>query len=163
MTRIGIVSDTHGYIDESLLEFFSDCNQVWHAGDIGDLKVTEAIAQKFELKAVFGNIDGTDARMLFNENNKFKCENLNIWITHIGGYPGNYDYRIKNELISNPPDIFVAGHSHILKIIYDKKYNFLHINPGAYGKSGFHKIRTAVKFDIDKSEILNMQILEKDR
>lgn len=163
MKKIGVISDTHGYIDDKLIGFFSECDEIWHAGDVGDYSVIDRLSEISEVKVVFGNIDGTDIRSDFKENLKFQCENMNVWITHIGGYPGKYDFRIRNELMTNPPDIFVAGHSHILKIIYDNKINCLHINPGAYGKSGIHKVRTALKFEIDKEEVRNMKILEIER
>lgn len=163
MTKIGLLSDTHGHIDEKLLDFFKDVDEIWHAGDIGDISVIEKLEKLKPIKAVEGNIDGKDIWLRFKEHIRFKIEDTNVWITHIGGYPGNYDRRVKPEIFNNPPDIFITGHSHILKIIYDKKIDCLHINPGAYGKSGFHKVRTAVRFEIDKKEIKNIAILEIKR
>lgn len=163
MTKIGLISDTHGHLDDKIKDFFSDCDEIWHAGDIGQISVIDELCKIAKVKAVFGNIDGSDFRLSFKEHERFKCENMNVWITHIGGYPGHYDFRVKPEIFDNTPDIFVTGHSHILKIIYDKKLNCLHLNPGAYGKSGFHKVRTAIKFTINSNSIENMQILEIKR
>ena len=163
MTKIGLVSDTHGHIDDKLLDFFSNCRQIWHAGDIGSVEVLETLSEKADIYAVYGNIDGQELMKMCGLNKRFKCENMNIWITHIGGYPGKYDMKIKTEIFRNPPDIFVSGHSHILKIIFDKKINCLHINPGAYGKYGDHVMRTAVRFDIDGRDVKNMEILEIKR
>lgn len=163
MTKIGLISDTHGHYDNKIIDFFSDCDEIWHSGDIGQLSVIDELSKIAKVRAVFGNIDGNEFRLRFKENERFTCEKMNVWITHIGGYPGHYDYRVKPEIFENTPDIFVSGHSHILKIIYDKKLNCLHLNPGAYGKSGFHKIRTAIKFTVNSSKIENMQILEIKR
>ncbi len=160
MTKIGLVSDTHGTIDEKLLDFFADCDQIWHAGDWGNIYVSEVLEKFKPVIGVYGNIDDWQIRNKYPEHQRFNIENLNVWITHIGGYPGKYDIRVRKEIIQNPPDLFICGHSHILKIMYDKKLNLWHINPGAYGYSGFHKKRTAVKFVIDGKKIKNLQILE---
>ncbi len=163
MTKIGLISDTHGYIDDKLFDFFKDVDEIWHAGDIGDISVIEKLENFKPFRAVSGNIDGRDIYIRFPDHNRFKIEDVNVWITHIGGYPGNYDRKVKPEIFKNPPDLFISGHSHILKIIFDDKLNCLHINPGAYGKSGFHKVRTAVRFDIRGRDFLNMEILEVKR
>ncbi len=163
MTKIGLLSDTHGHIDDKLLDFFKDVDEIWHAGDIGDYSVFKKLQYLKPVRAVFGNIDGQDIRIRYPEHNRFRIEEIDVWITHIGGYPGKYDSKIKPEIFRNPPRLFISGHSHILKIIFDKKINCLHINPGAYGKSGFHKVRTAVRFEIDKKDIKNMEILEVKR
>ena len=163
MTRIGLLSDTHGFIDDKIFEFFSPCDEIWHAGDIGSLDVIGKLSQIKPVKAVHGNIDGADIRLIYKKHLRFHCEEMKIWITHIGGSPGHYEKAIKEELVLNPPDLFICGHSHILKIIFDKKFNFLFINPGAAGISGFHKVRTAVRFVIDKSEPKQMEILEINR
>ncbi len=163
MTKIGVISDTHGFLSKKVLDFFANCDEIWHAGDIGDIKIADKLASLKPLKAVYGNIDGTEVRAVYKKNNRFKCENLDVWITHIGGYPGRYDYSIRAEIYKNPPDIFVCGHSHILKVINDKKIDCLHINPGAAGNSGMHKVKTAIRFDIDKKDIKNMEILEIER
>ena len=140
MTKIGLLSDTHGYIDEKLLDFFKDVDEIWHAGDIGDYSVIEKLQNLKTVRAVFGNIDGQDIRIQYPEHNRFRIEEIDVWITHIGGYPGRYDQRIREKIYKNPPDIFISGHSHILKVMNDKKLNLLHINPGAFGISGFHKV-----------------------
>lgn len=160
MTRIALLSDTHGHIDEQILRLIEPCDEVWHAGDIGDISVTDTLKKHKPLRAVFGNIDGTQARAEFPENNRFMCEGVAVWITHIGGYPGRYDSRIREEIYRNPPKLFICGHSHILKVMYDKKLNCLHMNPGAAGKSGFHKVRTFLRFTIDGADIKDLEVVE---
>jgi uncharacterized protein len=160
MKKIGLVSDTHGYIDEKLKEFFSSCVEIWHAGDVGNIKVIEELEKICPVKGVFGNIDGSEIRIRFPENLRFICENLDVWITHIGGYPGKYDKRVKTKIMSDPPKLFISGHSHILKVIYDKKIETLHINPGSYGLEGMHVVRTAMRFDVDWDEVKNLEIFE---
>lgn len=160
MTKILLLSDTHGFIDDQILKYVHQVDEVWHAGDIGDIQVTDTIAKVKPLRAVFGNIDGTKARLEFPLDNTFTIEDIIVWITHIGGYPNRYEKRVKEELQVNSPDILICGHSHILKIIYDKKYNLLYLNPGAVGKSGFHKVRTMIRFNIDGNAIENMEIIE---
>ncbi len=155
-----LLSDTHGHIDETMLKYVHWADEVWHAGDIGDLNVTKTIAKIKPLRAVYGNIDTTEARMLFPVDCRFELEGKKIWMTHIGGFPGKYEKHIKNELLRNSVDLFICGHSHILKIIYDKKFDLLHLNPGAAGKSGFHTVRTMLKFQLNKGEIKNMEIIE---
>ena len=161
--KVGLVSDTHGFIDERLLDFFKDTQEIWHAGDVGDYSVIEKLEKIKPVKAVYGNIDGQDIRIQFSEHNRFRIEDTDVWITHIGGYPGRYDRNVYHEIRSNPPDIFISGHSHILKVMYDEKINCLHINPGAYGKSGSHAVRTAVRFEIHSSDIKKLEILEVNR
>lgn len=163
MTKILLLSDTHGYIDDQMLKYVKQADEVWHAGDIGDIKVTDTIAKLKPLRAVYGNIDGHEARAQFQEITKFKVEHKRIWITHIGGYPNRYEKKIRDSFGINPPHIFISGHSHILKIIYDKKYNLLHLNPGAAGKSGFHNVRTMIRFVIDGTSIKNMEIIELEK
>ena len=163
MTKIGLLSDTHGYIDNKLFDFFKNVDEIWHAGDIGNISVIEELEKIKPVRAVFGNIDGQDIRIRFPEHNRFRIEETDVWITHIGGYPGKYDKKVKPEIFRNPPRLFISGHSHILKIIFDNKLNCLHINPGAYGKSGMHKVRTAVRFEIEAREFKNAEILEIKR
>jgi len=163
MTNILLLSDTHGYIDEQILKYVKQADEVWHAGDIGDIIVTDTIAKLRPVRAVYGNIDGAEARVQFPLDAKFSIEKINVWMTHIGGYPKRYEKRVREQLAKNPPKIFISGHSHILKIIYDNKCNLLHLNPGAAGKSGFHKVRTMLRFCIDGSEIKNMQIIELEK
>lgn len=160
MKKILLLSDTHSYIDDAILKHVKQADEVWHAGDIGDLNVTNQIKKLKPLKAVFGNIDGHEVRAEFPENNRFMCESVDVWITHIGGYPNKYDMRIREALRKNPPDIFICGHSHILKVMPDKKLNLLHMNPGAVGKYGFHKVRTMLRFVIDGSNIKDLEVIE---
>lgn len=163
MTKILLLSDTHSFIDEQILKYVKLADEVWHAGDIGDLKVTDTIKKLKPLRAVYGNIDDATARLEFPLHNRFLCEQVDVWITHIGGYPGKYNVNIREEINKNPPKIFIAGHSHILKVQYDKKLQSLHLNPGAAGKHGFHKVRTMLRFEIDESNIKNMEIIELEQ
>jgi len=163
MTKILLLSDTHSFIDDQILKYVKLADEVWHAGDIGDLKVTDAIKKLKPLRAVYGNIDDATARLEFPLNNRFLCEQVDVWITHIGGYPGKYNINIREEIKKNPPKIFIAGHSHILKVQYDKKLQCLHLNPGACGKHGFHKVRTMLRFEIDGANIKNMEIIELEQ
>jgi len=163
MTKILLLSDTHSFIDDQILKYVKQTDEVWHAGDIGDLKVTDTIKKLKTLRAVYGNIDDATARLEFPLHNRFLCEQVDVWITHIGGYPGKYNINIRDEIKKNPPKIFIAGHSHILKVQYDKKLQSLHLNPGAAGKHGFHKVRTMLRFEIDGSDIKNMEIIELEQ
>lgn len=160
MTKILLLSDTHSHIDDTILKYVDQADEVWHAGDIGDLVVTDTIKKLKPLRAVYGNIDDAKARLEFPLNNRFSCENVSVWITHIGGYPGKYNPNVKEEIAQNPPKIFICGHSHILKVMFDKKNNLLHMNPGAAGKSGFHKVRTMLRFVIDDDKIKDLEIIE---
>ncbi|TCK68660.1 hypothetical protein DFQ05_0168 [Winogradskyella wandonensis] len=163
MKKILLLSDTHSYIDEAILKHVAKADEVWHAGDIGDLKVTDAIKELKPLKAVYGNIDDAKARGEFLEHNRFMCEDVDVWITHIGGYPPNYNLRVREQLKVNPPRLFICGHSHILKVMPDKKLNLIHMNPGAVGKHGFHKARTMLRFIIDGKKIDNLEVIEFPR
>ncbi len=163
MKRIGLISDTHGYLDNKLFEYFKNCDEIWHAGDIGSMDISIRLQQFKPLKAVYGNIDGQDIRAIYPENQRFLCEELNVWITHTGGYPNNYDRSVRKEIMKNPPGLFISGHSHILKVIYDRKLNLLHINPGAAGKAGLHRTRTAVRFIVDKKEIKDLEVIKLGR
>ena len=163
MRRIGVISDTHGTFDEPLREFLKDVDEIWHAGDIGSLELADQIAEFKPLKAVYGNIDGGVTRRVLSEFNCFECEGKKVLITHIGGYPRHYSPQAVARIQQLKPDIFVAGHSHILKVIFDPIYNLLHINPGAAGCYGFHKIRTAIRFTIDGTDIRDMEIGEWQR
>ena len=160
MTRIGLISDTHGYLDENVFEHFKDCDQVWHAGDFGP-DVSKRLKEKFKIiKGVFGNIDEHDIRHEFPEQLVFNCEQVKVMMRHIGGSPPKYNPETRKELAVHQPKLFISGHSHILKVIYDDKINCLHINPGAAGKTGWHKIRTIIRFAIDNSEIKNCEVIE---
>ncbi len=160
MKKILLLSDTHSYIDDRILDYAQQADEIWHAGDIGDISVTDKLAEIKPLRAVYGNIDDNKARAEFPLNNRFTLEGVNVWITHIGGYPGKYNPKIKAEIESNPPKLFICGHSHILKVQYDAKLNLLHLNPGAAGKQGWHKVRTLLRFDLNETKVQNMEVIE---
>jgi putative phosphoesterase len=160
MKRIGILSDTHTFLDERVFVHFKDCDEIWHLGDFGSVEVADKLLAFKTLRAVYGNIDGGVLRMMFPLHNRFMCEEVDVWLTHIGGYPGNYAKEVKAELMKNPPRLFVTGHSHILKVQFDKKLNLLHINPGAEGKYGFHQVRTLVRLVIDGKDIKDLEVIE---
>jgi len=163
LKKILLLSDTHSYIDDVILNHVKQADEVWHAGDIGDLEVTDSIKAIKPLKAVYGNIDHAKARVEFPEHLKFNCDGVNVWITHIGGYPPRYNQRIRSEIYNSPPDLFICGHSHLLKVIPDKKLNLLHMNPGAIGKHGFHKVRTMLRFNISNGKIKDLVVIEYPR
>lgn len=158
--KILLLSDTHSYIDDRILEYASQADEVWHAGDIGDLKVTDEIEKVVKLRAVYGNIDNAEIRKEFPLNNRFTVEGLDVLMTHIGGYPGKYSPAIREEIYANPPKLFICGHSHILKVMSDKKLNLLHMNPGACGIYGFHQVRTMIRFEINSGKIENPEVIE---
>ncbi len=160
MTKIGLLSDTHGYWDERYLHYFEPCDEIWHAGDIGTLEVAQQLAAFRPLRAVYGNIDGQDIRCLYPQTLRFTVDGAEVLMKHIGGYPGRYDPSIAGSLLTHPPKLFISGHSHILKIKYDKTLSMLHINPGAAGKYGFHKVRTLVRFCIDNGNFSNLEVIE---
>lgn len=160
MTRVLLLSDTHSFIDDQILKFVKQADEVWHAGDIGHLNVTDAIKALKPLRAVYGNIDNAEIRAEFPLDNEFMAEGVTVFMTHIGGYPNNYDKRIRTKLQEDTPDIFISGHSHILKVMPDKKLKLLHMNPGAAGKHGFHKVRTLLRFEIEGKEIKNLEVIE---
>jgi uncharacterized protein len=160
MIKILLLSDTHSYIDDDILKYVKGADEVWHAGDIGDITVTDCIKKIKPLRAVFGNIDNASIRSEFPEHNRFMCEDVDVWMTHIGGYPKAYDVRVRETIKKNPPKLFICGHSHILKVISDKSLNLLHMNPGAAGKHGFHKVRTMLRFTIDGAKIDNLEVIE---
>lgn len=161
MTRIGLLSDTHSYLDPALEDYFSECDEIWHAGDIGDWSVVEKmLSWNKPLRLVYGNIDDHKMRAETNENEIFTVDGMKIFMTHIGGNPGKYFPRVREIINSEDPDIFVCGHSHILRVIFDKKYDLLYLNPGAAGKHGFHQMRTALRFNIDNGRVLNMEVIE---
>ena len=150
-------------MDERILNYVLEADEVWHAGDIGNLRVTDAIKAIKPIRAVYGNIDGTEVRSEFPEHLRFNCEEVDAWITHIGGYPGRYDRRVRENLKENPPDLFICGHSHILKVMPDKKLDLLHMNPGAIGKHGLHRVRTMLRFVIDGEDIKDLEVIEFNR
>lgn len=160
MTRIGLISDTHSYLDDAVFKHFDQCDEIWHAGDIGNIGLADQLAAFKPFKAVYGNIDGADVRVVYPENLRFKCEGVDVWITHIGGYPGKYSPQVRSEIYANPPQLFICGHSHILKVMFDERIKCLHLNPGAAGKQGWHKVRTLMRFNIDGVKIQDLQIIE---
>ncbi len=160
MTKIGLISDTHSYLDEAVFKHFENCDEIWHAGDFGTLALVDQLAAFKPTKGVYGNIDGKDIRIVYPENLRFNCEGVDVLMTHIGGYPGKYNPAIRTEMYNNPPKLFICGHSHILKVMHDKKINCLHLNPGAAGKHGWHKVRTLMRFNIDGDKIQDLQVIE---
>ncbi|QKJ30054.1 metallophosphoesterase family protein [Mucilaginibacter mali] len=160
MTKIGLLSDTHGYIDDNILRHFDNCDEIWHAGDFGTMEVADRLSALKPLRGVYGNIDGGDLRKTFPEHLRFMCEDVDVWMTHIGGYPGRYNPAIRNEIYTKPPKLFICGHSHILKVMFDEKIKCLHINPGAAGKQGWHKVRTLIKFCVSDEKIHTLEAVE---
>ncbi|MBD1396330.1 metallophosphoesterase family protein [Pontibacter sp. JH31] len=159
--KIGLLSDTHDYLDEQILRYLSDRDEIWHAGDFGTARVAEQLRAVAPLRGVFGNIDGQDIRQLYPKVLRFEVEGLDVMMTHIGGYPVKYHPDVRHEIRSNPPQLYITGHSHILKIMPDKSLgNLLHINPGAAGKHGFHKVRTMVRFAIEQGQVRDLQVIE---
>ncbi|MBR4065413.1 MAG: metallophosphoesterase family protein [Bacteroidaceae bacterium] len=160
MKRIGLLSDTHSWWDDRYLTHFADCDEIWHAGDIGSEVIIRQLEAHCPVRAVCGNIDGRDLGMRFSDVLKFKIEECNVIMTHIGGYPGKYDSRIRKEIYNERPQLFISGHSHILKVMYDKTVGCLHINPGAAGRQGWQQVRTLVKFTIDGKEVKDLEVIE---
>ena len=160
MTRIGLISDTHGFLDEKVFEHFKDCDEIWHAGDFGNATLATNLKKFKALRGVYGNIDGYDIRSEYPDKLVWQCENVNVFMIHIGGHPARYAPGIKNQLIENKSNLFICGHSHILKVIYDNKINCLHMNPGAAGNQGWHTIRTIIRFAIDGKEIKDCEVIE---
>jgi putative phosphoesterase len=160
MTRIGLISDTHSYLDDAVFKHFENCDEIWHAGDFGNIELADKLAAFKPLRGVYGNIDGKDIRDVYPEHLRFMCEKVDVWMTHIGGYPDRYAPDVKREIYTKPPGLFISGHSHILKVIYDKKINCLHLNPGAAGKQGWHKVRTLIRFSITDEKIHTLDVIE---
>ena len=160
MKRIGLLSDTHSHWDDRYIKYFSECDEIWHVGDIGTLQLADRLKKIAPLRAVYGNIDGTDIRCEYPETLRFMCEDVEVLMKHIGGYPGRYDRSIYHELVSRPPKLFISGHSHILKVMMDKRLGVLHINPGAAGVYGQQPVRTLVRFTIDGSNIKDLEVVE---
>ncbi len=163
MRKILLISDTHSYLDPRINKHIDDCDEVWHAGDIGNIELTDGIKTKKPLIAVYGNIDDNIARAEFKRDEIFMCEDVKVFITHIGGYPPNYTSVLLQRIKEIKPQLFICGHSHILKVMYDEKLSCLHMNPGAIGTHGFHKVQTALKFEVEKGKIQNLQIIELTR
>ncbi len=163
MKRIGLLSDTHGFINERIYSFFENVDEIWHAGDFGNIETADKLNEFKPLRGVYGNIDGQNVRVVHPLHQRFMCEGIDVWMTHIGGYPGRYERYVKPDIYTNSPNLFISGHSHILKVIYDKKLDFLHLNPGAAGNYGFHKVCTALRFVIDEKDIRDLEIWEMPR
>lgn len=159
MTKIGLISDTHGFLDDAVYKHFDTCDEIWHAGDFGP-DVAEKLAAFKPLKGVYGNIDDKEIRSVFPEHLRFNCEAVDVWMTHIGGYPGKYAPQVKPEIYTKPPMLFITGHSHILKVMFDKKINCLHINPGAAGNSGWHRVKTLIRFCVSDEKIHTLEAIE---
>jgi len=160
MLRIGLLSDTHGFYDPRIAEHFGDCHEIWHAGDIGELEVISRLERIAPVMAVHGNIDGTPVRSRYPGHQRHMREGVDMWMTHIGGYPGSYDRRVLPRLQENPPRLFITGHSHILKVMPDKKLGLLHMNPGSAGRSGLHQVRTLIRFEVEEGRIEKVDVIE---
>ncbi len=160
LKKILLLSDTHSYIDDRILEYAQKADEIWHAGDIGDISVTDRLAKIKPLRAVYGNIDDSKVRAEFPLHNRFTLEDVDVWMTHIGGYPGKYNPVIRKEMTENPPKLFICGHSHILKVMPDKQLGLIHMNPGAVGKHGFQKVRTMLRFELNDGKIENLEVIE---
>lgn len=160
MKRIGLISDTHGFLHNDVAKHFAQCDEIWHAGDFGNIELAEKLRDIKPLRGVYGNIDGQDIRVQFPEQIVFMCEEVKVMIRHIGGYPPNYNTETKKELALHQPQLFIDGHSHILKIMFDEKRNCLHMNPGAAGKQGWHKVKTLIRFVVDGKEMKDCEVIE---
>lgn len=160
MTRIGLISDTHNYLDDAVFKHFEHCHEIWHGGDFGTIAIAEKLAAFKPLKGVFGNIDGQDVRSIYPESLRWTCEEVEVFMTHIGGYPPKYNPVVKKVLTANPPKLFICGHSHILKIMFDDKLQCLHMNPGAAGMQGWHQVRTLIRFTIDGKDMKDCEVIE---
>ena len=158
--RIGLLSDTHGYLDPALFTYFAGCDEVWHAGDFGTIEVLDALRNFRPVRGVFGNVDGAQLRAELPQDLAWECEGVRVFMTHIGGYPGNYERRVKNELARDEPALFICGHSHILKVMRDPALGLLHMNPGAAGHHGWHLMRTSLRFSIEAEKISEVEAIE---
>lgn len=160
MKKIGLISDTHSYLDDAVFKHFDNCDEIWHAGDFGNASIAEKLAAFKPLKGVYGNVDGYDIRGNYPENLRWTCEEVNVYMTHIGGYPPRYNPAVLKELSTAPAQLFICGHSHILKVMYDQKLECLHMNPGAAGNQGWHKVRTLIRFAIDGKNMKDCEVIE---
>jgi len=163
MTRIGLISDTHHFLDDAVFKHFEQCDEIWHAGDFGTISIADKLKSFRALKGVYGNIDGNDVRTDYPEKLIWNCEDVTVYMTHIGGHPARYAPGIKQEIVSSKAKLFICGHSHILKVVYDDKIGCLHMNPGAAGNQGWHKIKTIIRFTIDGSVIKDCEVIELGR
>ena len=160
MVKIGLLSDTHAWWDDRYAKYFAECDEIWHAGDIGSVELADRFEALKPFRAVYGNIDGHELRLRYPQHQRFTIEGVDVWMTHIGGYPGKYAREVIPQIYIHPPKLFISGHSHILKVLYEKTLKCLHINPGAAGLYGFHKKRTLVRFVIDGAEIKDLEVIE---
>lgn len=160
MKKIGLISDTHSFLHPRVKHYFKDVDEIWHAGDIGNIELADELKKFKPFKAVYGNIDGTEIRKKYPKNLRFTEDGVDVWITHIGGYPNRYDKRVLDEIQNNPPNLFICGHSHILKAIPDKKLNLIHLNPGAAGKVGFHQELTLMRFELNRGQVEKLEVIE---
>lgn len=160
MKRIGLLSDTHGFIDKAIAKHFAKCDEIWHAGDIGTLRVTDELERLKPVRAVYGNIDGAEVRVVHPENQIFELEGVKVLMTHIGGYPGRYTARVRQIIQKERPKLYICGHSHILKVMFDKNNDCLHMNPGAAGIHGFHKVKTLLRFTLDDGNVKELEVIE---
>ena len=160
MKKIGLLSDTHAYLHPKIFEHFKNCDEIWHAGDVGNTQIVDDLSKFKPLRAVYGNIDGQEIRKMCHKHQRFMCEDVDVWITHIGGYPNRYSKDVREDIKRNPPQLFISGHSHILKVMYDKKLDLLHMNPGAAGKYGIHQVITMLRFTIDGKAIKDLEVIE---
>ena len=160
MLRIGLLSDTHHFLDDNVFRHFDKCGEIWHAGDFGTIAIAEKLAAFKPLKAVYGNIDGQDIRSVYPEKLRWQSEGVSVFMTHIGGYPPRYNPAVKKELEDKTPQLFICGHSHILKIMFDERLHCLHMNPGAAGRQGWHSVRTAIRFTIDGTDMKDCEVIE---
>ena len=163
MKKIGLLSDTHSFVDPAIFKHFKECDEIWHAGDIGAMDVMQQLQDFKPLRAVYGNIDDYRIRLSYPENLIFECEGVKVLITHIAGYPGKYNPRVRSLIEEHKPKLFICGHSHILKVMPDKRYGLLHMNPGAIGNHGFHQVKTMLRFTIDGTEIKELDVIEVKR
>lgn len=160
MQRIALLSDTHNYLDPKIFKYFETCDQIWHAGDMGTIAITDELSKLKPVIAVYGNIDGQDVRRVHPKDQRFMCEKVDVFMTHIGGYPNNYSPDALVKIQRKRPKLFISGHSHILKVQFDQKYQLLHINPGAAGNYGLHTVKTLIRFTIDTDKILDLEVIE---
>jgi len=160
MKRIGLISDTHGYLDQQVFRYFEQCDEIWHAGDFGNLELAKQLVAQKPMRGVYGNIDDNAVRNSYPEDLFFQCEEVKVFITHIGGYPPRYNSRVRPLIVENKPQLFICGHSHILKVMFDEKLQCLHMNPGAAGNQGWHKVRTLITFVIDGQNIRDCNVIE---
>lgn len=160
MKRIGLISDTHSYLDEAVFKHFGQCDEIWHAGDFGTIELADRLREFKPLRGVYGNVDDNDIRSIYPLSLRWKCEDVDIFMTHIGGYPPRYNTEVKKVLTADPPQLFICGHSHILKIMFDDKLQCLHMNPGAAGMHGWHKLRTLIRFTVDGKAMKDCEVIE---